>query len=276
MILVTGGRGAVATSLLPLLVAGGHEVRVGSKDPRALGRPDAVLCDLTDPDTFPAALAGVSSVFLYAEASHIADFVAAATRAGVEHIVLLSSVAALDPRSANLLATSHRDVETALLASPIASTILRPGAFATNAKAWAWPIRAGRPVALAYPGAYTAPIHEKDLAEVAHAALTDPRHRDRHYTLTGPETMTFAAQVERIAEVTGLSITVERVAPEQWKQIMSGRMPAAVADGLLAYWRASDGVPSPVSPAVEEVTGHPGRTFTAWVRDHLADFATTS
>ncbi|MEN3536823.1 NAD(P)H-binding protein [Microbispora sp. ZYX-F-249] len=276
MILVTGGRGAVATHLLTLLLQAGRAVRVASSDPGRLRAPagvTAVSCDLTDPATFPAALAGVREVFLYAEASHIAEFTDAAVTAGVEHVVLLSSAAVLNPGAAgDPLAKSHLDVETALLAAPLTTTILRPGSFAGNAGAWAWSIRAGSPVSLPYPGAHTDPVHERDLAEVAFTVLTDPRHQGRCLHPTGPESLTFTQQIERLAEVTGRPITVGHVTPGEWKKEMAGYIPGPYADALLAYWRANDGRPVPLTDVVEQVTGHAPRTFATWARDHAADF----
>ncbi|MFF4619878.1 hypothetical protein [Nonomuraea jabiensis] len=64
-------------------------------------------------------------------------------------------------------AEPHLGVERALTAAPVRSTLLRPGAFAGNALAWAWPIKSGAPVSLPYPGSYNDPIHEADLAEAA-------------------------------------------------------------------------------------------------------------
>ncbi len=276
MILVTGGRGAVATHLLTLLLEAGRPVRVASSDPGQLRVPDgvtAVTCNLRDPATFPAALAGVTEVFLYAEASHIAEFVDAAVTAGVEHVVLLSSASVLDPGAAgNPLAMSHLDVETALLAAPLTTTILRPGSFAGNAGAWAWPVKAGRPVSLPYPGSHTDPVHERDLAEVAFTVLADPRHQGRCLHLTGPESLTFSEQIDRLAEVTGRPITVEHVTPEEWRQEMADYIPGPYADALLDYWRANDGRPVPLTGTVEQVTGHAPRTFATWARDHLTDF----
>ncbi|MEU6413293.1 NAD(P)H-binding protein [Microbispora sp. NPDC046933] len=277
MILITGGRGAVATHLLALLLRADRPVRVASGNPGQLRVPDgvtAVTCDLSDPATFPAALSGVTEVFLYAEASHIGEFVDAAVTAGVEHVVLLSSASVLDPDAAgNPLAASHLDVETALLAAPLTTTILRPGSFAGNAGAWAWPIKAGRPVSLPYPGSHTDPLHERDLAEVAFTVLTDPRHQGGRLHLTGPESLTFSEQIELLAEITGRPITVSHVTPEEWKQEMAGYIPGPYADALLGYWQANDGRPVPLTGTVEQVTGRAPRTFATWVRDHAADFA---
>ncbi|MEU1880667.1 NAD(P)H-binding protein [Streptosporangium sp. NPDC020072] len=276
MILVTGGRGAVATQLTALLHQAGHPVRVASRVPGELRVPDGVAtatCDLGDPATFPAALHGVSAVFLYAEASHIDEFVGAATTAGVKHVALLSSASVLDPGAAdNPLAASHLDVETALLNSPLTTTLLRPGSFAGNASAWAWAIKAGQPVNLPYPGSYTDPIHERDIAEVAFTVLTDPHHQGGNLHLTGPRTLTFSEQIDRLSEAVGRPITVNHVTSEEWRREVAAYIPASYADALLDYWHANDGRPTPLSDTVERVTGHPARPFTTWIRDHITEF----
>ncbi|GAB2675570.1 NAD(P)H-binding protein [Nocardia goodfellowii] len=270
MILVTGGRGSVAAGLLALLRADGHAVRVGSARPGELPADvAAVACDLQDPRTFATALHDVSSVFLYAEAAHIAEFVTVAAESGVDHIVLLSSSSTLDPDAAtNPVAKSHLDAELGLADAPMNVTVLRPGAFAGNARGWAWAIRAGRPVRLPYPGAYADPIHELDLATVAHALLTRPDHRGHPHTLTGPQTLTFTEQLELIGEIIDHRIDIEQVPPEVWRAEVADYIPATYADGLLDYWARCDGVPSPLSDAVETITGRPARSFGQWVHEH--------
>ncbi|WP_433714186.1 SDR family oxidoreductase [Nocardia sp. CA-084685] len=274
MILITGGRGAVATKLLSLLRADGHPVRVGSGRPEQLpaGVP-AVTCDLRNPATFAAALDGVISVFLYAEPECITEFVSAATEAGVDHIVLLSSSAVLDPAATtNPVAKSHLDAELGLADAPMTVSVLRPGAFAGNARGWSFAIKAERPVSLPYPNAYTDPIHELDVAECAHALLTKPDHRGGVYTLTGPQTLTFTAQIDLIAEVTDRTATITHVTPDAWKQEMAEFIPGRYADGLLDYWRRCDGVPTPITDAVSILTDHPARPFTTWLEDHASEF----
>lgn len=278
MILITGGRGAVATHLTSLLHRDGLPVRVGSARPENLTPPagvPTVRLDLTDPVTYPAALTGVTTVFLYAAPDRITDFIDHAQQAGVTHVVLLSSSSVLGPDpDSDLLAKSHLDVERALLASPLTTTILRPGSFASNAGAWAWPIKAGRPVSLPFPGAHNDPIHEKDVAEAAHAAVTNPRHRGGRYTLTGPESMTFAQQIDQLTTVTGRPITINHVTREDWKQEMADYIPAPYADALLNWWESNDGKPVTLTHTVEHLTGHPARPFTTWATDHIADFTT--
>ncbi|MEV6137782.1 NAD(P)H-binding protein [Nocardia sp. NPDC051990] len=274
MILITGGRGAVATDLISLLRADGHAVRVGSGRPEQLpAEVPAVACDLRNPATFAPALDGITSVFLYAEPACSTEFVSAATEAGVEHIVLLSSSAVLDPAAAtNPVAKSHLDAELGLAGAPVIVSMLRPGAFAGNARGWSFAIKADRPVSLPYPNAYADPIHELDIAECAHALLTKPDHRGGAYTLTGPQTLTFTAQIDLITKITGRTATIAHVTPDAWKQEMAEFIPAHYADGLLDYWRRCDGVPTPITDTVTTLTAHPARPFTTWLEDHASEF----
>jgi uncharacterized protein YbjT (DUF2867 family) len=276
MILITGGRGAVARHLTTKLVEHNHAVQVGSTDPGKLDPPPGVptvKLDLTDPATFAAALSSIDSVFLYAESAHITEFVAAAEAAGVRHIVVLSTAAVLGPDAdTDHLAKSHLDVENAVRKSSISTTILRPGSFAGNAAAWAWPIKSGHPVSLPFPNAHNDPIHEHDVAEAAFAVLTEPRFQQREYVLSGPESLTFAEQIDQLAAATGRTITINQVTPEQWKKEMADYVPELYADALLNWWKSNDGKPVQLTGTVEELTGHPARSFATWAQDHLNDF----
>ncbi|MFE2147638.1 NAD(P)H-binding protein [Streptomyces sp. NPDC059456] len=269
-ILVTGARGSVARGLVPLLAAQGVPHRLASRAPDS---PGTVHCDLGDPSTFAGALAGIRSVFLYAEASAIEAFVNEAVSAGVEHVVILSSSSVLAAGAADSpLAAAHLAVEEALLASPLHTTLLRPGAFARNALGWARLLKSGCPVRLPYPGSHGDPVHEADLAEAASAVLADPALGGRAYHLTGPQSLSFATQLAILGEVLGTPVPFESVPPEQWKSEVDGYIPGPYADALLDYWAAGDGRPVEITDAVERLTGHPARTFETWARDHADAF----
>ncbi|MGP3912551.1 NAD(P)H-binding protein [Nonomuraea sp. 10N515B] len=268
--LVTGARGAVASALIGLLREQGRPVRPASKAP---ADPSVVKCDLSDPSTFTAALAGVTSVFLYAEPSHAVEFAETAAAAGVEHIVLLSSSAVLTPDpDAGPLAKSHIDAERAVAASPVRSTSLRPGTFCGNAMAWSWPVKSGTPISLPYPDAHIDAVHEADVAAVAAAVLADPALGGRPYTLTGPQSLTFTDQIGILSRVTGRDISVKHVTRQEWKAEMAQYIDGPVADALLDYWQSCDGRPAELTTVVEELTGHPARTFASWAEQHRAAF----
>lgn len=269
-ILVTGARGAVATALIALLRERDRPFLAASSAP---ADPSVVRCDLRDPSTLAAALAGVTSVFLYAEPAHAAEFAAAAQAAGVEHVVLLSSSAVLTPDpDANPLARSHLDAERALTAPSVRATLLRPGTFCGNAIGWSWTIKAGVPIGLPYPDAHVDPIHESDVAAVAAAVLDDPELGGRAYTLTGPESLTFADQVGILSRVVGRDIAIKHVTRQEWKADMAEYMEDPIAEALLDYWQGQDGRPAELTSVVAELTGRPARTFASWAEENRAAF----
>jgi uncharacterized protein YbjT (DUF2867 family) len=271
-ILITGARGRVGRGVLLRLHAAGHDLRASSRDPQHLSVPDGVETvplDLTKPDTFDAALDGVTRVFLYAEPDGVDDFVRAAEAAGVEQVVLLSSSAALSPTAMdNPLGRHHVLVERALLASTIPSTLLRPDAFAGNALAWLPAIRAGGPVEQAYPDANVAPIHEDDIADVAHLALTTDWLTGQAITLTGPRSISLREQIGVIADRLGCDVVVRELTRAEAEERMAHHMPEKFVAALLDFWAGATGQPAQVSDA-ERVTGEPARTFEQWVDEQL-------
>lgn len=276
-ILVTGSRGKVGSVLVNLLSDNGFAVRAGSSEPERATVPDGVetvRLPLDDPTGFPAALAGVTSVFLYSQPAHIDSFVAAAEAAGVEHIVLMSADAVLYFGQDNAITALHLSVERALDASSITTTVLNCGALASNVMPWAWAMKATGAVPLPYPYAHADPLDERDVAECAFAALTEPETQGRSYHLTGPESLTFTEQIAILAEAAGREIPVAVVTPEVWKEGRAGYIPAPIADALLDIWAAS-GSPLTITDNVKELTGHPARTFHDWAREHADAFRTS-
>ncbi|GGM52717.1 nucleotide-diphosphate-sugar epimerase [Longimycelium tulufanense] len=274
-ILVTGGRGHVARAVVQQLLDVGEKVRLASRNPTAVTAPDSVEvvgADLTRADSLIPALAGVSKVFLYADPAGIDNFVEAAQKADVEHVVLLSAspVTGANP-GANPLAVMHKAAEQALLDSELSWTFLRPATFATNTLQWAYSIRTEGVVRAAYPEAYNDAIHEADIAAVAVRALTEDGHVGRAYLMTGPESVTQRQQVEAISAAIGRPVEFVELTPAEYRETLA-RWGGGLVDQLIRYLAENDGVPMPVINTVELVTGRPARTFDEWARDHADDF----
>ncbi|WP_350278307.1 NAD(P)H-binding protein [Kribbella sp. HUAS MG21] len=259
-ILVTGGRGAIARAVTGGLIAAGQDVRVASREPSAV--PSAVEYDAADP---APALRGISQVFLYSDPSSAAAFVTAAEAAGVKQVVLLSSLSALggpdDP---------HAKTEQVIARASYATTCLQPGAFMSNAKYWAYQVRASGQIRLPYLDAEEAPIHELDIADAALRVLLDGPgngHDGRGYPMTGPESMARRRQIELVTEVTGVPIEAVDLTVDQARAEM-GMRDEGQRETLLAYWASRVGSPASIEPGVELLTGHTARTFTTWLRDN--------
>jgi uncharacterized protein YbjT (DUF2867 family) len=275
-VLVTGARGHVGGAVLAGLVAAGEPVRASSRAPRPGEFPGGVevaRADLTDPASLPAALAGVRKVFLYAHPEGAAEFAAAARKAGVEHVVLLSSSAVLSPDpEANPIALRHIAVERALDEAGLDRTFVRPGYYATNALRWQ-SIRTGRVLRTAFPEAVTSPVHERDIAQVAVRALLDDMHRGAAYPVLGAGPVTVREQVAAIAGALGEPVRLEEVDVDTYRAQLLTQLPGPIVERFL---QARGSVPPPpaelATDAVPDILGRPALTFAAWARDHAADF----
>lgn len=149
MILVTGATGNIGSALVRQLHgSGASPVRGLTRDAVRASFPggvEAVEGDLARPASLKPALDGVHSLFLVPGMGADADVLAAARRAGVEHVVLVSSITVRThphlPAAAENLA-----VERLLRDSGMSWTILRPTQFASNALWWAEAVREHRSI----------------------------------------------------------------------------------------------------------------------------------
>ncbi len=93
------------------------------------------------------------------------------------------------------------------------------------------------------------------------------------FVLTGPESLSQAAQIHTIGDVIGRPLRLEELSPDEFRRDTAGTWPGGVAEMLLAAWRATLGRPAFVTSVVHEVLGAPPRTFYQWAADHAAAFA---
>ena len=273
-ILVTGARGNVGRRVLQRLYAAGHSLRASGRNPAELDVPEGVetvALDLNDPETFVAALAGVSKVLLYAEPDGIVKFLDEAEKAGVEQVVLLSSnTVGLPGADKDPLAHHHLVVEEAVVNSGLNYTVLRPGAYMSNAFGWSYSLQAGDTIDQVFPEAQVAPVHEDDIADVAVVALTEKALQDEIVNLTGPESLTFRRELEIVGEVLGRKLVINELTREQGEAQMSNFVPPPILASLLAQWEAAVGVVADTSATAERITGKPARTFRQWVEEHAS------
>ncbi|MCS7483029.1 NAD(P)H-binding protein [Umezawaea endophytica] len=268
-ILVIGARGGVGRHVVEQLVAAGRRVRGSVRKLAAGDSADVVVADLTKPDTLRGALDGVSAVFLYAPTEGAAGFVGAAKAAGVEHVVLLSSGSVLLPAAVgNLIAEEHRAVERELAESGLRWTPIRPLVLANNALNWAGSVRDERVVRLVHADAVTAPVHERDIAAVAVAALLGGGEHVSEL-LTGPELLSQERQVELIGEAVGADVRIEELPPDQARARFGG---SAAFDAVLEFIAAARAGGSPATATAERVLGRPPASFAEWVDDHVDEF----
>lgn len=281
MILVTGATGNIGVEVVRRLVGAERAVRVLARDPakaaRLLPAVEIARGDLHDPASVEAALTGVESAFLLAEALELPaiarTFAAAATRAGVGHVVLNSS-GTIDIGRPTRLGAWHLEAEEALKDAGLAWTMLRPGNFATNTLRWAATIRAQGAVFAPGESAWNVPIDPRDIGAVAAQALMDPAHRNRTYLLTGPAAMTVHEQVDTIGRAIGKVIRVVEVPEARARAgMLAAGLSEVLVEAILELTRPGEHSDTAITTTIRDVTGEAPRTFADWVRDHASAFA---
>jgi uncharacterized protein YbjT (DUF2867 family) len=171
------------------------------------------------------------------------------------------------------MAALHVEIERLIAATGLESTIIRPGMFASNSLAWWAPaIRAGEVVRWPYGAAETAPVDDRDVAAVAARTLCQDGHVGGDYVLTGPESLTQAAQVDVIGDALGRRVAFEEMTPDEFRSLSEGTVPSPVVDMLLAAWSAAVGQPAYITTAVADILGTAPRTFREWAADHATAF----
>jgi hypothetical protein len=76
--------------------------------------------------------------------------------------------------------------------------------------------------------------------------------------------MTRRRQIELVTATTGVPIEAVELTPEQARSELRMR-DAGQRETLLAYWASRVGVPAPIEPGVELLTGRTARSFTTWL-----------
>jgi uncharacterized protein YbjT (DUF2867 family) len=274
-----GARGSVGKYVLDNLISRGLPVRASTRSLQPGQFPDGVdvfSADLTDPGSLDVAFEGMGQVFLYANHEGVHGVIGAARRAGVEKVVLMSSGSIVHETSTgNAITEEHRGVEEAFVAArDIAVVPIRPLVLATNALGWSYPVKAGAVLPLYKPDAVTAPIHERDIAAVALAALLGNESPRISGMLTGPARLSQRDQVALIAAAIGKDIPVVELTRAEALTSFTRFMPAAEAEAVLQFLDDADIGNSPATSTVEDVLERPAIGFEVWAADHVADFTT--
>jgi uncharacterized protein YbjT (DUF2867 family) len=222
-VLVIGATGRVGRTVVDRLIDAGVPVRALTHRSEAAATLPAnievVAGDLTVPESLDAGLRGITTVLLvWTAAPATVPAVIERLATSARRVVFLSSPHQTPHpffQQPNPMAVLHADIERLIGAAGLESTIIRPGMFASNALSWWAPgIRAGGAVRWPYGAAETAPVDDRDVAEVTARTLYEEGHAGGDYVLTGPESLSQAEQVRIIGDVLGRRITFEELSPD--------------------------------------------------------------
>lgn len=286
-ILVIGATGRVGCKVVAQLPD--HlQIRALVRNPQSAQLPakvEVVRGDLTAPETLDSSLRDIDSVFLVwtvpgATVVPVIQRIAQHAR----RLVLLSSPHKTPHplfQQPNPLAKLHEFIEDTIISSGLDWTFLRPGMFSCNARDWwAAPIRANEPVRWPYLSAPTAPIDERDIAEIGVRAIVAPQndttHSHKEYVLTGPESLTQIEQLNLLGRALGRSLRTEELSPDEARRELTALFPLPAVNMLLNAWGAALGQPALVTSTFAELTGRQPHTFLQWATDNAPYFRAAS
>jgi uncharacterized protein YbjT (DUF2867 family) len=284
MILITGATGTVGSEVIKRLSAQGKPIRAVTRDLKKaeanrLPHVEFFKADFDDPDSMREACAGAERAFLLTSSTERAEkqqieFVRAAQRSGVRHIVKLSQLHA-DVKSPGRFLRYHAAVEAAMRATGITFTFLRPNLYMQGLLNFRQSIKQKSAFFAAAGKARISAVDVRDLADVAAAALTSSQHDNKSYSLTGPEALTFAQMAEQLSTALGRTIAFVDIPPEAMgSALVDLRFPAWQADGLLeefAMYRRGEA--AGVESGLAEALNRSPRSFGEFAKDYTPFFA---
>ena len=266
-ILVTAGHGKTGRRVAARLDALGIPTRIGSRQ----GTPPF---DWYSPDTWPAALAGVDAAYVaFVPDLAVPDapktieaFTAEAVRQGVRRLVLLSGRGE---------AEAERCEEIVQAGAP-EWTIVRCSWFAQNfSEDYLLDDVLNGVLRVPVTTVREPFVDADDIADVAVAALTDPRHAGQVYELTGPRALTFADAAAEIAAAAGRDVRFEPVSLDDYVAgLRAADLPEDVI-GLITYLftEVLDGRNEEVRDGVRRALGREPRDFATYARNAAGAWA---
>ncbi|WP_245589462.1 SDR family oxidoreductase [Amycolatopsis balhimycina] len=280
MILITTA-GKVGAEAARLLADRGERVRVlvrNLEKAAALARSgvEVVAGDLGVPATVDAAMQGVSSVVLVSPAipTQELNVVDSAVRAGVRHVVKVTSKASADSPIARR--RGQAEIENGLIASGLGYTLLRNNAYMQNFFMSAPSIAKESSFGSAAGDGRLGMIDTRDVAAVAaEIALAPASHAAKTYWPTGPESLSFADAAVVLSKLLGRPIAFEPLTVEEQTQAMiDAGLPADLAAmNAQAVGLFAEGDCDYVTDDVPSILGRPARDFEQFVTDHISTFS---
>lgn len=277
-LLILGPTGTVGSALVAELARTNVSMRLFTRDPAKLKlrgpEIEVVAGDLDRPDTVDAALAGIDRLFLVTPGPDIpaqdATVIDAAKRAGVAHVVMLSSLGAELGGIAG--GGPHLAGEARLRESGLGWTLLHPSEFMTNARWWKPTIQQAGALFVPSGSGKIGFVDPRDIAAVAAVALTTDGHDRKTYRLTGPESLSIADVALVLAEVIGRPVRHLDVTDEEYRHgAQQAGLPPPMIEMMSIYYAAvKEGRVDIVTDDVHQLTGRTARSFREWAHDHAA------
>jgi len=278
MILVTTA-GKVGSEAVRLLRQREMPVRVLVRNPKkaeALAGAEIAEGDLEAPLTIDEAMAGITTVVLVSPGvpAQELNVIHSAVRAGVEHVVKITSNASADSPIARR--RWQADIEAGLTASGLGHTLLRSNAYMQNFLALAPAIAKTSGFGSSAGMGRVGLIDERDVGAVAAEIAASPAtHMGKTYWLTGPGLLSYSDVAAVLSTVIGRPITYRELSVEDDKEAMiRAGVPAPVAEmNAQAFNLIAAGDAAWLSEDVPSLLARPARSFEQFATDYAAAFS---
>jgi uncharacterized protein YbjT (DUF2867 family) len=284
-ILISGATGNVGTQLVKRLAALNISFKAlvrnndNSELLKSLPQAEIIIGDLADESALVEAMQGIEKAFLLTNSSEQAEqlqlnFVHAAHRAGVKHIIKLSQFAA-DENSPVRFLRYHAKVENKIKELELNYTFLRPNLYMQGLIAFKDYIKNDGNFYASVGNAAVSAVDIRDIAAVAAKALTETGHENKIYTITGKEAITHDQMAEIFSRVLDREIRFIDVAPDQMEvAVKAAGFPEWQVGGLIEdYAHYARGEAAAVYNTVRDVTNVDPIGFEQFVNDYKELFS---
>ncbi|MFZ5354357.1 MAG: SDR family oxidoreductase [Bacillota bacterium] len=280
-ILITGITGNVGSDIAYSLQRLNHPFKAGVRDiekARKLFGNDIeyVRFDFEDADTYEEALKDVNKVFLMrppalADAKkQIKPFIDKCAQKKIEHMVFLSLMG-IEKNPV----PPHYKIEKFILESGIPYTFLRPSFFMQNLNTThCKDIKERNDIYIPCGRAKLSFIDTRDIGEAGAIALTADKHKNKAYTLTGPEALDYYQAAEIFTRVLGRKITYSNPSPLAFRKEMINRgVKKDFANVMvMLYLTTRFGMAKSTTPELEQLLGRKATTLEQYVKDYAESF----
>ncbi|MBL8642824.1 MAG: SDR family oxidoreductase [Rhodospirillaceae bacterium] len=239
---------------------------------------ELVVGDIADNAVLEKAFAGVDKALLLLPNSQKQlelekNFTDLAKKAGVKHIVKVSSMESVPGATASIPAT-HVASENHIRASGLAWTMVRPNFFMQNLLGNGRTIKEMGKFFLPCGNGCTAMSDTRDIGAVIAEVLSGTGHEGKSYDVTGPQVLTFAQAAEIIGSVIGKKVEyvdqpmaeyramLGKFITNEWHLNAVCQLFAEIGEGGL----------NKTTDTVKKLLGREPASLEQFVREHIAVF----
>jgi len=277
-IFVYGATGTVSGTLVDKLLAAGHEVFAGSRNPNKVAKRERltpVHIDSTTPATGIEVLEKADAAFLIGPPavvdawSALSPLIEKAKQVKLKKLVLMTAMGVEHaPAEAPM-----RRLELAVEGSGLPYNILRPNWFMQNFHTfWIGGILSDGKIYFPGGDAKASFIDARDIAASAFEFLTGDKLANQALALTGSEALTHDEVAAKLSQTTGKTIAYADIPSEAFQQALTSAGLPQDYVGFLGYIASAlkSGAAAPVTGNVQLITGKAPISFDQYASDFKA------